>query len=129
MDPQHSGAYPGGMHRMHVHPPPPPLCNPPHGHVHPPPLPSLKRLVMRKDEAVGNKKKMQVCLPKHNYKLDNYLLTVEPRAVDPHSFDAYPDPDPAQNLDADLDPDPGGGGGGQKICPPPQKDWVPPGPH
>jgi hypothetical protein len=26
----------------------------------PPPLP---RLVMRKDEAVGNKKKMQVCLP------------------------------------------------------------------
>jgi hypothetical protein len=32
---------------------------------------------MRKDEAVGNKKKMQVCLPKHNYKLDNNLLTVE----------------------------------------------------
>jgi hypothetical protein len=39
---------------------------------------------MRKDEAVGNKKKMQVCLPKHNYKLDNNLLTVEHRAVDPH---------------------------------------------
>jgi hypothetical protein len=43
---------------------------------------------MRKDEAVGNKKKMQVCLPKHNYKLDNNLLTVEPRAVDPHCVDA-----------------------------------------
>jgi len=39
------GAYPGGMHRMHVHPPQP------------------ERMVMRKDEAVGNKKKMQVCLP------------------------------------------------------------------
>jgi hypothetical protein len=51
---------------------------------------------MRKDEAVGNKKKMQVCLPIHKYKLDNNLLTVEPRAVDPHCFDA--DPDPAQNL-------------------------------
>jgi hypothetical protein len=67
---------------------------------------------MRKDEAVGNKKKMQVCLPKHNYKLYNNLLTVEPRAVDPHCFDA--DPDPAQNLaadpDPDPDPDPGGGG-------------------
>jgi hypothetical protein len=36
-----------------------------------------ERLVMRKDEAVGNKKKMQVCLPKHNYKLDNNLLTVD----------------------------------------------------
>ncbi len=34
-------AYPGGMHRMHVHPPSPPLCIPPLGHVHPP-LPSLK---------------------------------------------------------------------------------------
>jgi hypothetical protein len=70
---------------------------------------------MRKDEAVGNKKKMQVCLPKHNYKLDNNLLTVEPRAVDPHCFDADPDlhcfdadpdTDPAQNLDADPVPDP-----------------------
>ncbi len=37
-------------------------------------------------------------------------MTVEPRAVDPHCFDA--DPDPAQNLEADPDPDPGGGGGG-----------------
>ncbi len=46
--------------------------------------PQPERLVMRKDEAVSNKKKMQVCLPKHNYKLDNNLLTVEPRAVDPH---------------------------------------------
>jgi hypothetical protein len=92
---------------MHVHPPSP-LCIPP------PPQP--ERLGMRKDEAVGNKKKMQVCLPKLNYKLDNNLLTVEPRAVDPHCFDAdpepnpEPDPDPAQNLDADPDPDPGGGG-------------------
>ncbi len=68
---------------MHVHPPLPP--------VHPPPAmcipPQPERLVMRKDETVGNKKKMQVCLPKHNYKLDNNLLTVEPRAVDPQCFD------------------------------------------
>ncbi len=70
---------------------------------------------MRKDEAVGNKKKMQVCLPKHNYKLDNNLFTVEPRGVDPHCFDADPesDPDLAQNLDADPDPDPDPGGGGR----------------
>jgi hypothetical protein len=68
---------------------------------------------MRKDEVVGNKKKMQVCLP--NYKLDKNLLTVEPRAVDPHCFDADPDPDPAQNLDADLDPDPDPGGGGRSA--------------
>ncbi len=58
---------------------------------------------------------MQVCFLKHNYKLDNNLLTVEPMAVDPHCFDADPekDPDPAQNRDADPypDPDPGGGGG------------------
>jgi hypothetical protein len=59
---------------------------------------------------------MQVCLPKHYYKLDNNILTVEPRAVDPHCFDAdpEPDPDPAQNLNADPDPGPdadlGGGG-------------------
>ncbi len=97
------GAYPGGMHRMHVHPPSPP--------VHPPP---------------PNKKKMQVCLPKHNYKLDINLLPVEPRAVDPHCFDADPDPYSAQNLDADPDPDrdPGGGGGGvanPKMCNPPGK--------
>ncbi len=83
---------------------------------------------------------MQVCLPKHNYKLDNNLLTVEPRAVDPHYFDvdlepdpypaqnidADPDPYPAQNLGADPDPDPDGGGGrggvGQPImCIPPAK--------
>jgi hypothetical protein len=54
---------------------------------------------------------MQVCLPKHNYKLDNNLLTVESRTVNPHCFDADLDPEPAQNLDADPDPDPGGGGG------------------
>jgi hypothetical protein len=80
---------------------------------------------MRKDEAVGNMKKMQVCLPKHNCKLDNNLFTVEPRAVNPHCFDA--DPDPAQNLDADPDPDPdrggggGGGGGSAKNVHPPGK--------
>jgi hypothetical protein len=57
---------------------------------------------MRKDEAVSNKKKMQVCLPKPNNKLDHNLLTVDHRAVDPHCFDAdpEPDPDPAQNLNA-----------------------------
>jgi hypothetical protein len=104
-----AGAYPGGMHRMHVHPPSPPCASPPRPCASPP---QPERLVMRKDEAVGNKKKMQVCLPKHNYKLDNNLLKVEPRAVDPHCFDA--DPDPAQTLDADPDPDPdpGGEGGG-----------------
>ncbi len=74
---------------------------------------------MRKDEAVGNKKKMQVCLPKHNFKLDNNLLTVKPRVVDPHCFDA--DLDLAQNLDPDPDPDPGGGVGQQKMCIPPCK--------
>jgi hypothetical protein len=47
-----------------------PPVHPPPGHVHPPP-PQPERLVMRKDDAVGNKKKMQVCLPKHNYKLDS----------------------------------------------------------
>ena len=41
--------------------------------MHPPPQP--ERLVMRKDEAVGNKKKMQVCLPKHNYKLAQQVPT------------------------------------------------------
>jgi hypothetical protein len=92
--------------------PPPPPVHPPRPCASPP-----SPAFMRKDEAVGNKKKMQVCLPKHNYKLDNNLLTVEPRAVDPHCFDADPEPDlyPAQNLDADADPDPdpdpGGGGG------------------
>jgi hypothetical protein len=45
---------------------PPPRAYPPPGHVHPPP-PQPERLGMSKDEAVCNKKKMQVCLPKHNY--------------------------------------------------------------
>jgi hypothetical protein len=63
---------------------------------------------------------MKVCLPKHDYKLDNNLLTVEPSSVNPHCFDA--DPDPAQNLDADPDPDPGGRGVGQpNMCIPPGK--------
>jgi hypothetical protein len=30
-------AYPGGMHRMHVHPPPPPMCIPPRPCSSPPP--------------------------------------------------------------------------------------------
>jgi hypothetical protein len=113
---------------MHVHPPSPPLCIPPQLCASPPP-PQPERLVMRKDEAVGNKKKMQVCLPKHNYKFDNNLLTVEPRAVDPHCFDA--DPDPAQNLDADPDPNPDGGGGGcrsaKNVHPPWQNPRYSPG--
>jgi hypothetical protein len=107
----------GDAQDARVSPPTPPV-HPPR-HVHPPP-PQPERLVMRKDEAVGNKKKMQVCLPKHNYKLDNNLLTVEPRAVDPHCFDAEPEPDPAQNLDADPDPDPGGAGQ-PTMCIPPGK--------
>jgi hypothetical protein len=52
--------------------------------------------------------------------------------VDPHCFDADPEPDPAQILDADpdldldadpdLDQDPGGEGVGQpKMCIPPAK--------
>ncbi len=51
MDPQHwfiistvlllgPVAYPGGMHRMHMHPPNPPPVHPPSGHVHPPPFPA-----------------------------------------------------------------------------------------
>jgi hypothetical protein len=36
--------------------------------------------------------------------------------VDPHCFDADPDPDPAQNLDADPDPV-----GQPKMCIPPGK--------
>jgi hypothetical protein len=73
---------------------------------------------------------MQVCLPKHNYKLDNNLLTVEPRAVDPHCFDA--DSDPAQNLDADPDPDPDPGGWGRSaknVHPPWQNPSYAPGYH
>jgi hypothetical protein len=65
---------------MHVHPPSPPCAS------LPPPQP--ERLVMRKDEAVGNQTKMHVCLPKHIYKLDDNLLTV---VLDP---EPYPDPDP-----------------------------------
>ncbi len=37
-----SVTYPGGMHRMHVHPPSPPCASPPPGHVHPPPSPAGK---------------------------------------------------------------------------------------
>ncbi len=51
-----SVAYPGGMHRMHVHPPSPPCASPPSAMCIPPPLQTVG-LVMRKDEAVGNKKK------------------------------------------------------------------------
>jgi hypothetical protein len=82
--------------------PPPPCASPSAMCIPLPPQP--ERLVIRQDEAVGNKKKKQVCLPKHNYKLDNNLLTVEPRAVDPHCFDANPDPDPG-----------GGEGGGRSA--------------
>ncbi len=95
----HAGAYPEGMHRMHVHPPPPP---------------QPERLVNGCEKRWGSgQQEKNASLPKHNYKWDNNLLTVESRAVDPHCFDADPeaDPDPAQNLDADPDPDPGGGGG------------------
>jgi hypothetical protein len=73
------------MHDIARASPSPPLCIPPAMCI-PPPQP--ERLVMRKDEAVGNNKKMQVSLPKHNFKLDNNLSTDEPRAVDPHCFDA-----------------------------------------
>jgi hypothetical protein len=66
----------------------------------------------------------------HNYKLDNNLLTVEPRAVDPHCFDADPEPDPAQNLVADPHQIQirGGGGGGvpQKFATPLAKSKVRP---
>ncbi len=39
--------------------------------------------------------------------------------MDPHCFDADPDPDPAQNLDADPDPDPVGGCRSAKNVHPP----------
>jgi hypothetical protein len=105
----HQGRTQGGCTGCTCIPPPPPVhpAPPPRPCASPPPQP--ERLVTIKDEAVGKKKKMQVCLPKHNYKLDNNLLTVEARDVDPHCFNA--DPDPAQNLDADPDPDPDPGGG------------------
>jgi hypothetical protein len=54
-------------------------------------------------------------------------LTVEPRAVDPHCFDADADPDPAQNLDADPDPDPGGGISANNVHPPWQNPRYAPG--
>jgi hypothetical protein len=95
----------------------PPLCIPPRAMCIPPPQP--ERLVLRKDEAVGNKKKMQVCSPKHDYKLDHNFLTVEPRAVDPHCFDADPYPNPAQNLDADPDPHQNNAGRSAKNVHPP----------
>ncbi len=47
----------------------PPPVHPPRPCASPPRQP--ERLVMRKDEAVCNKKKMQVCLPKHNYILSS----------------------------------------------------------
>ncbi len=67
-------AYPGGMHRMHVHPPSPPV-HPPPGHVHPPPSPPPERLVMRKDEAVGTgqqEKKWKFVF----LRLDNFLSRI-----------------------------------------------------
>jgi hypothetical protein len=56
---------------------------------------------------------MQVCLPKHNYKLDNNLLTVEPRAVDPIVLIRIRSQIRIQgkSLDPDPDSDLGGGGG------------------
>jgi hypothetical protein len=86
-DPPVQGRTQGGCTGCTCIPPSPPFASPP---------PQPERLVMRKDEAVGNKKKMQVCLPKHNYKLDNNLLTVDPRSVDPHCLDADPDLDLGQ---------------------------------
>ena len=49
--------------------------------------------------------------------MHNNLLIVEPRFVDPHCFDAVPEPDPgpAQNLYADPDPDPDSDGGGGEV--------------
>jgi hypothetical protein len=53
----------------------PPLCIPPPVMCIPPP-PQPERLVMRKDEAVGKKKKMKVFLP--YYKLDNNFWQLSP---------------------------------------------------
>jgi hypothetical protein len=64
---------------------------------------------------------MQVCLPKHNFKLDNNLLTVEPRAVDPHCFDADPDPDQLKILMRIRIQIRVGGVGQPKMCIPPGK--------
>jgi len=49
-----SGVPRGDAQDARASPPPWPCASPP---------PQPERLVMRKDEAVGNKKKMQVCLP------------------------------------------------------------------
>ena len=63
-----------------------------------------------------------------NWKSDVFLNDTYPldrdvthhcHTVDPHCFDADPDPDPAQNLDADPDPDPGRGGRSAKNVHPP----------
>ncbi len=66
-----------------------------------------------------------VCLPKHNYKLDN-LLTVEPRAVDPHCFDAdpEPDPDPGTGDAGEEEGGPGHGSGLQIFDPKRWTDFV-----
>ena len=75
---------------MHVHPPPRPCASPP----------QPERLVIRKDEAVGNKKKCKFVY----LRLDNFL----PRIII-YIKNSFPDPDPAQNFDADVDPDGGKG--------------------
>ncbi len=59
-------AYPGGMHRMHVHPPSPPCASPPWSCASPPS--KAERLVMRKDEAVWTRKKCKFVY----LRLDNF---------------------------------------------------------
>ncbi len=55
-------AYPGGMHRMHVHPPSPPLCIPPPAMCIPSPLPRSGWLWEKMRQwALGNKKKVCYC--------------------------------------------------------------------
>ena len=56
-----SGVPRGDAQDARASPLPPPCASPPRPCASPPPQP--ERLVMRKDEAVGIKKKMQVCLP------------------------------------------------------------------
>ncbi len=93
-----------GMHRMHVHPPAPSL-HPPLA-VCIPPTPQPERLVMRKDEAVGNKKKCKFVY------LDLKIFCRVSLYIKNSHVDPEPDPDPAH-----ADPDPGEGVG-QPKCPP-----------
>jgi hypothetical protein len=67
----YNGVPRGDAQDARASPLPPPLCIPPTGHVHPPP-PQPERLVIRKDEAVGTRKKCKFVY----LRLDNFLTRI-----------------------------------------------------